>query len=87
VERGNPVPSPFGQANRPDKRDLRKACCWRAGIGLNAQRRRLRRVRSQCLAVMVGISRHVRDSVRRQTFSGSLVMETMIESDENRESK
>jgi len=28
--------------------------------------------RSECPAVMVGISLHVRDSVRRQTFSGSL---------------
>jgi len=29
--------------------------------------------RSECLAVMVRISRLVRDSVRRQTFSGSPV--------------
>ena len=29
--------------------------------------------RSECPTVMVGISRHVRDSVRRLTFSGSLV--------------
>ena len=29
--------------------------------------------RSECLAVMVGISRRVRESVRRLTFSGSLV--------------
>jgi len=29
--------------------------------------------RSESLAVMAGIFRHVRDSVRRLTFSGSLV--------------
>jgi hypothetical protein len=29
--------------------------------------------RSECPAAMVGISRHVWDSVRRLTFSGSLV--------------
>ncbi len=43
--------------------------------------------RSECPVVMVGISLHVRDFVRRLTFSGSLVMGTMSESDENRESK
>ena len=43
--------------------------------------------RSECPAVMAGISHHVWDSVRKQTFSGSLVMRTMSELDESGESK
>ena len=78
---------PLGRLTAPISGIFDKACCWRAGVGLNAQRRRLRRVRSECLSVMDGISRQVRGSVRRLTFSGSLIMGTMSESDENRESK
>ncbi len=43
--------------------------------------------RSECPPVVGGISRQVRDSVMRQTFGGSLVMGTMGELDESRESK
>ncbi len=57
AERGNPVPSPSGRLTARHADD---------GLEKDAER-------SECPAVMVGISRRVRDSVRRQTFGGSLV--------------
>jgi hypothetical protein len=57
AERGNPVPSPLG------KLTARHA---EGGLEEDAER-------SERPTVMVGISRQVRGSVRRPTFSGSLV--------------
>ena len=57
AERGNPVPSPLG------KLTARHA---EGGLEKDAER-------SERPAVMAGISRLVRDSVRRLTFGGFLV--------------